>query len=153
MLGRAGRDAVLGSGKRVAAVAVPGLSNRLWTRWIDPAEDRIHSAKDDEWNRKLLELLGEGRLEDVSQLARQFSAQAHGDSRMKAIWWLSAFAGASNDYRGQVYDYQAVWGTGAGLVMLEPRAGGGGDLEYDEDDTEVYRGDRDVLAGRQEEGA
>ncbi len=151
VLGKAARDAVEESGKKVAAVAVTGLSSRMWTDWIEPAEDRIHSAKDDEWNRKLLELLGEGRLEDVSQLARQFSAQAHGDNRMKAIWWLAAFAGASNDYRGTVHDYQPVWGTGAALVTLEPSAGAGGDLEYDEDDAEVYRGDRNVLVTSEEE--
>ncbi len=151
VLGKAARDAVEADGRKVAAVAVSGLSNRMWTRWIDPAEDRIHSAKDDEWNRKLLELLAEGRLEDVSQLARQFSAQAHGDSRMKAIWWLAALAGQDNDYRGTVFDYQAVWGTGAALVGLEPHAGAGGDLEYDEDDTEHYRGDRNVLVGGEEE--
>ena len=31
------------------------LSNRMFTEHIDPAEDRIHSAKDDEWNKKILE--------------------------------------------------------------------------------------------------
>lgn len=150
VLGKAARDAVAASGRKVAAIAVSALSNRLWTRWIDPLEDCIHSAKDDEWNRKLLELLAAGRLEDVAQLARQFSAEAHGDSRMKAIWWLAALAGRANDYRGQVLDYQAVWGSGAAVVSLVPAAGGGGDLEYDEDDSERFAGDRDVVASRGE---
>lgn len=145
VLGKAAADAVAASGKRVVAVAVSALSNRMFTEWIDPAEDRIHSAKDDEWNRKILELLAAGRLEDVSQLAREFSRQANGDSKLKALWWLASLMGQSNDYRGEVHAYEALWGTGAALVGLRPQAGAGGDLEYDEDDSETYRGDREVL--------
>jgi 2-aminophenol/2-amino-5-chlorophenol 1,6-dioxygenase alpha subunit len=139
------------SGKRVALVAVTALSNRMWTEWIEPKDDRIHSLKDDEWNRKLLELLAEGRLEDVSQLARLFSQQAHADSKLKAIWWLASCMGQHNNYRGQVYAYEPVWGTGAALVGLTPDAEVTGGLEYDEDDVEVYRGDRNVLTSVQDD--
>ncbi|MHC4824015.1 MAG: DODA-type extradiol aromatic ring-opening family dioxygenase [Planctomycetota bacterium] len=146
VLGKAAGDAIRESGRKVILLGVSALSNRMFTEWIDPAEDHIHSLKDDEWNRKLLELLGEGRLEDVSQLSREFSRQANGDSKMKAIWWLSAAMGQSNDYRGTVFDYQPVWGTGAALVGLQPTSDAGGGLEYDEDDTDYYHGDRNVLA-------
>ncbi len=148
VLGKAARDAIELGGKRTVAVAVTALSNRMWTDWIDPAEDRIHSGKDDEWNRKLLELLEQGRLEDVAQLARQFHRQAHGDSKLKAIWWLAAVMGQSNEYRGKVFDYQAIWGTGAAVVGLTPDASATGDLEYDEDDVDHYKGDRNVLVAK-----
>ena len=146
VLAKAALDAVQQSGKRAIAIAVTALSNRMWTTWIDPSEDRIYSRKDDEWNRKLLELLGQGRLEDVSQLARQFSHQAHADNKLKAIWWLSACLGQHNDFRGEVFDYQAVWGSGAALVGLTPDTVKGLDLEYDEDNTDFYQGDRNVLS-------
>ena len=146
ILGKAAQDAIEQTGKKVVAIAVTALSNRMWTDWIDPAEDRIHSPKDDEWNRKLLELLEEGRLEDVSQLARQFTSQANGDSKLKAIWWLSSVLGQNNDFAGTVYDYQPVWGSGAALVGLIPDTEQGTRLEYDEDDTEHYKGDRNVLS-------
>ncbi len=146
VLGKAARDAVEESGRNVAAMAVTALSNRMWTQPIEPSEDRIHSAKDDEWNRKLLTLLEEGRLEDVSQLARQFSSQAHGDNKMKAIWWLAALMGQTNAYRGHLYGYEPVWGTGQALLRLDPVSAEAGDLEYDEDDTEMHYGDREVLA-------
>ena len=145
VLGKSGLDTVKHSGKRVVAIAVTALSNRMWTEWIDPKDDKIHSKKDDEWNQKLLELLEEGRLEDVSQLARQFSSQAHADSKLKAIWWLSACLGQSNDFEGRIYDYKPVWGTGAALVGLTPDSSRGFGFEYDEDDTETYKGDRNVL--------
>ena len=44
--------------------------------FIDEADDRIHSAKDQEWNLKILEFLQAGRLEDVSQLSRQIHRES-----------------------------------------------------------------------------
>ena len=41
--------------------------------------------KDDEWNLKILELLNEGRLEDVAQCAREFAREANGDMQFKGI--------------------------------------------------------------------
>lgn len=147
VLGKAARDAVVKSGKRAVLLAVTALSNRQFTQDIDPREDRISSLKDDEWNRKLLELLGQGRLEDVAQLAREFSAQANGDSKLKAVWWLASALGQHNDYEGTVHEYQPVWGTGAALVGLVPSKRKAAAKEFDEEDVEVFRGDRNVLSG------
>src|SRR5690606_23863583 len=58
--------------------------------------------------------------EDVSQVTREFAAQANADMGGKGIWWLNGLCGESNDFTGQVYDYQPVWGTGAALVKLTP---------------------------------
>jgi reactive intermediate/imine deaminase len=146
VLGKAAADAVRATGRRCIAVAVTALSNRLFTEPIDPAEDRISSLMDDEWNRKILEILGEGRLEDVSQLAREFTAQASADQKMKAFWWLAATLGQHNNYDGHVHEYQAIWGTGAALVGLTPSAQSAADQEFDEEDVDVYHGDRNVLA-------
>jgi 2-aminophenol/2-amino-5-chlorophenol 1,6-dioxygenase alpha subunit len=147
VLGKAARDALALTGKRAIAIAVTALSNRMFTSDIDPAEDRVSSLKDDEWNRKILELLGEGRLEDVSQLAREFSAQANGDQKMKAIWWLAAVMGEHNNYDGRVVDYQPIWGTGGAIVLLTPSDRPAGQLEFDEESVEVYSGERNVLGG------
>ncbi|TAH36460.1 MAG: hypothetical protein EYC70_11180 [Planctomycetota bacterium] len=65
---------------------------------------------------------------------------------MKALWWLAAFLGQHNHYVGRVYDYQPVYGTGAAIVSLAPVPKAAGTLEYDEEDVETFRGDRDVLA-------
>lgn len=146
VLGKAAKDATVKLGRRPLAIAITALSNRQWTTKIDPLEDRIHSRKDDEWNLKLLDLLEEGRLEDVGQLARQFSFQANGDNKLKAIWWLAACLGQHNNYKGKVHNYKPVWGTGAALVTLVPDNTGSTCLEYDEDDIETYVGDRNVLS-------
>lgn len=147
VLGKAARDALERTGKRAVAISVTALSNRMFTRPIDPADDRISSVKDDEWNRKLLEVFADGRLEDVSQHAREFTAQANGDQKLKAIWWLAALMGQNNDYEGKVFAYQPLIGTGAAIVGLTPGAAPAADLEFDEEDVDIYAGDRNVLSG------
>jgi 2-aminophenol/2-amino-5-chlorophenol 1,6-dioxygenase alpha subunit len=120
LLGQSGARALAKSGKRAIAVCVTALSNRYEVTEIDPKHDHFSSPKDDEWNRKVLELLGEGRLEDVSQVAREFAHQANADAKFKGIWWLAGLVGQHNRFRGKVHDYQPVWGTGAALVSLTP---------------------------------
>ena len=121
-LGFAGRAAIDAYGKKTIVVLVTNLSNRYEVAEIDPANDRISSQKDDEWNRKILEMLGEGRLEDVAQVARDFGREANADMGFKAIWWLGAVMGEHNKYDGKVWDYQPVWGTGNAIVELTPNA-------------------------------
>ncbi|MCB1042613.1 MAG: hypothetical protein KDC35_06730 [Acidobacteria bacterium] len=147
VLGKACRDALAQSNRRAVAISVSALSNRLFIEPIDPAEDRIHSLKDDEWNRKYLEFLQLGRLEDVSQLSRQFhrEARVHKVTNFKPFWWLAAFMGQNNCYRGEVHAYEPVHGTGAAIVELTPTSMAARDLEYDEDDPDAYAGDRNVL--------
>ena len=119
-LGFAARAAIEAYGKKTIVVVVTNLSNRYEVAEIDPAQDRISSQKDDEWNRKILEMLGEGRLEDVAQVARDFAREANADMGFKAIWWLGAVMGEHNRFDGKVWDYQPVWGTGNGIVELTP---------------------------------
>jgi 2-aminomuconate deaminase len=128
-------------------VVVTSLSNRLFTDWIDPKDDRIHSPKDEEWNAKVLEFLGEGRLEDVAQLSRQIQSQVrvHKVVNFKPMWWLAAVMGQHNRYEGEVLAYAPIHGTGATVTTLVPSSSALGDKEFDEDDVEVYGGDRSVL--------
>ncbi len=119
-LGYAARAAIEAYGKKTIVVIVTNLSNRYEVGDIDPAHDRISSQKDDEWNRKILEMLGEGRLEDVAQVARDFAREANADMGFKAIWWLGAVMGEHNKYDGKVWEYQPVWGTGSAIVELTP---------------------------------
>jgi len=120
LLGRAAREAVDLYGKKTIVVVVSNLSNRYEVAEIDPAYDRISSQKDDEWNRKIVEMLGEGRLEDVAQVAREFGREANADMGFKAIWWLASLAGEHNKYDGKVHAYAPVWGTGCALIELTP---------------------------------
>lgn len=145
--GKAGREAVAASGRKAVAVTVNSLSNRIFDHEIVPSEDRIHSLKDDEWNRKFLEFFEEGRLEDISQLSRQFhrEARVHKVNNFKPFWWLAAMMGENNYYSGEIYDYQPIWGSGAAVIGLTPAERAARDLEYDEDSPNNYGGERNVL--------
>jgi len=146
---KAATDALQAQGKKAVAVVVSTLSNRLFTDWIDPADDHVHSPKDDEWNRKLLEFFAAGRLEDVSQLSRQIHRQIRIGKvvNFKPMWWMSAAMGQHNRFDGTVHAYEPLYGTGAAVVALQPSAASVGDKEFDEDDVEVFSGDRSVLGG------
>lgn len=139
-LGRAARTAIERYGKKTIVVVVTNLSNRYEVGEIDIANDHISSSKDDEWNRKILEMLGEGRIEDVAQVAREFGREANADMGFKAIWWLAALAGENNKYDGKVWDYQPVWGTGNGIVELAPNANKELDFEKEFDEGPVETG-------------
>ena len=136
-MGQAAARALQTEGKRAIAIVVSSLSARFEVREIDPAVDAISSLKDDEWNRKILEILGEGRLEDVSEVAREYARQANADMGFKGMWWLNGLCGQSNEFTGKAFDYQPIWGTGAGLVGLypkvaiEPKASAAGGAEAD----------------------
>lgn len=147
VLAKACMDVVKAQGKKVVAVSVMSLSNRMFTEPIEPHEDRIHSLKDDEWNRKILEFLSEGRLEDIGQLSRTIHDQIRVKKvvAFKPMWWLSAMNDNRNDLTGEVLAYEAIHGAGAAVVVLDPESNGTGDKEYDEDDVEFYGGDRNVL--------
>lgn len=119
-LGRIAREAIDRYNRKTIVVCVTNLSNRYEVGDIEPARDTVSSAKDDEWNRKILEMFGEGRLEDVAQVAREFGREANADMGFKAIWWLAALMGENNRYDGVVRDYQPVWGTGCAIVELTP---------------------------------
>lgn len=119
-VGFAAARALEKSGKKAIAVLVSSLSNRYFIKDINPAEDHISSAKDHEWNLKIYELLGQGRLEDVAQVAREFGREANGDMGFKGIWWLSALCGNTNNFTGKNLAYEAVLGTGAALVEMVP---------------------------------
>lgn len=119
-IGQAAMRAIEKHGKRVAIVCITGLSSRYHTEEVPFKDDVISSAKDDEWNQKILEILGEGNLEDVSEVAREYSRQANADMGFRGIWWLNGLVGKTNDFTGRVFGYEPVFGTGNGVVGLYP---------------------------------
>jgi len=86
-------------------------------------------------------------LEDLSQLSRDI----HGQIRVQKVvaykpaWWMAATMGQHNNYDGEVLAYAALHGSGGAVIQLTPAKGSVGDKEFDEDDVEIYRGDRNVL--------
>ena len=140
-------DVIKAQGRRAVAITAMSLSNRMFTDFIKPEDDKIHSLKDDEWNLKILEFLKQGRLEDVGQLSRTIQRQIRVQKvvAFKPMWWLSAMNGNRNDLTGQVLAYEPIHGAGGAVVSIDPTPSGAGDKEYDEDDIEYFHGERGVL--------
>ncbi len=154
VLAKACKELVKKSGRKAVAITAMSLSNRMFTDHINPADDRIHSLKDDEWNLKILEFLAAGRLEDVGQLSRTIQQQIRVQKvvNFKPMWWLSAMNDNRNNLSGKVLAYEAIHGAGCAVVNLNPTPSGFGDKEYDEDDVEVFAGERGVLDSVDEHG-
>jgi 2-aminophenol/2-amino-5-chlorophenol 1,6-dioxygenase alpha subunit len=147
VLGKAALDALQEQNKKAVAVVISTLSNRLHQTFVSPAEDKIHSLKDQEWNLKMIEFFEKGRLEDLSQLSRQIQKEARVKkvNNFKPLWWLSTVSGPHNRYKGEVLAYEPVCGTGSAVVSLTPTEFSARDLEFDEDSPEFYSGERNVL--------
>ena len=150
VLGKAASEALVKSGKTAVVISITSLSNR-YIEQIEPLkEERFRSQKDEEWSRKYLEFLEKGRLEDVSQLSRQFHREARVTKKVvnfKPFWWLAAAMGETNAYKGEIIEFQPIHGTAASLIGLTPTSQPAPDLEFDEDNTDTYDGDRGVLSG------
>ncbi len=147
VLGKACQSAIEKYGKKTVVIASTMLSNRAHTENIEPKDDKIHSLKDQEWNLKFIEFLNQGRIEDLSQLSRQFhrEARVHKVTNFKPFWWLSACMGEHNNYSGNVIEYQPVYGMGGATVSITYDENKIGNLEYDEDSPDTFMGDRNVL--------
>lgn len=149
VLAKSSLDALKKQEKKAVVVLVSSLSNRYLEEPLDFSKpERIHSQKDQEWNLKFLEFLSQGRLEDASQLSRQFHREARVSKKVvsfKPYWWLSTMMGETNALKGEVLAYEPVHGTGAALVSFSPTEEARGDLEFDEEDADFYKGNRNVL--------
>jgi hypothetical protein len=58
---------------------------------------------------------------------------------------MAATMGQHNNYNGEILAYEALHGSGGAVIQLTPSDESIGDKEFDEDDVEYYRGDRNVL--------
>jgi 2-aminophenol/2-amino-5-chlorophenol 1,6-dioxygenase alpha subunit len=105
-------------GRRVAFVAISGLSSGLIQRWIEPHEDRLEAPGHERWDRRVLDLLAEGRLDDALALREEYAREAGVDSQLRGL----AFLAGTGCLRGpaDVLSYGPVWGTGAAVIHWSP---------------------------------
>lgn len=105
-------------GKRVAVIAVGGLSGTMFREAVDFADDRIARDIDDIWNRDLLAKLAEGRGDEALADLPVYAREARGDMGMKHLAWL---AGALGGRLGPavVHGYGPVYGAGAAIVEFK----------------------------------
>lgn len=116
-LGQLVRNVADDQGKRVAIVAVGGLSARMFRSPIDPETDHFADSGDDAANRRVLAAL---ELGDANALRREAAAAAAGlptDSGLKHLaFLLGALDGKLS--KATVHGYEPIYGTGAAVVEL-----------------------------------
>jgi 2-aminophenol/2-amino-5-chlorophenol 1,6-dioxygenase alpha subunit len=114
-LGQAMRQAIEASGKRAVVLACTGLSGRFFTEEIDPRSDHIARPEDDEWNRRMLNLIEQGKNAEVLALSSEYAKAAVADMGFKGFAWLMGVLDTPTT-PGKVLAYGPVWGTGAAVV-------------------------------------
>lgn len=114
-LGKAMRQAIHESGKRAVVVACSGLSARFFTEEIDPQADHVSCSEDETWNRRILNLIEQGKNDDVLTLSGEYAHAAVADMGFKAFAWLMGVL-ATPATRGKALAYGPIWGAGAAVV-------------------------------------
>lgn len=116
-LGQAIREAVHSLGRRAVIVACTGLSGHLAREEIAPDRDRL-DPKDDEWNRRMLDLLVTGRAPEALNLGEAYAKETAADMQFKAVYWLLGALGTRQP-RARLHAYGPLWGGGAAVVEFE----------------------------------
>jgi 2-aminophenol/2-amino-5-chlorophenol 1,6-dioxygenase subunit alpha len=113
-VGRAGAAAAREAGLRAAVVVVSGLSSGLLQQWIEPHQDRIGDPGHERWNRRMLELLTAGQVDEALALREDFARQAQADSQFRALAFAAGTGAATGPAR--LHAYGPIWGTGAAVL-------------------------------------
>ena len=111
----AAREAIR-MGRRVAVVGIGDLSGSTFTREIDVADDHVANPADDEWNRRVLELMTAGEPRAVQELITGAGAAVRIDMGFKHFAWLAGAMGERWSGGATVHAYGPVYGGGAAVV-------------------------------------
>lgn len=105
-------------GRRVAVVGVGGLSGSAFRKAIEIRDDRIASAEDDRWNRRVLETMERGDAAELRRLSPDFAKEARADMGGKHLAWiLGAVGGQPSGAR--THAYGPSYGSGQGVVEFK----------------------------------
>jgi ABC-type branched-subunit amino acid transport system permease subunit/aromatic ring-opening dioxygenase catalytic subunit (LigB family) len=104
-------------GKRVVVLVVGELSGSQFRDGRPLAEDALANATDDEWNRRILKLIGARELDELQRQLPDYLTHAKVDMGFKhfafALGALGGRLGAA-----EVYAYGPQYGSGAAVVRL-----------------------------------
>jgi 2-aminophenol/2-amino-5-chlorophenol 1,6-dioxygenase alpha subunit len=101
----------------VVVVAVSGLSSGLIQRWITPDEDAIADPAYEQWDRRILDLLAGGRVDDALAVREEYGEQALADSQLRALAFLHGTGALTGP--AEVLAYGPVWGTGNAVLYWQ----------------------------------
>ena len=104
-------------GKRVVVLAVGELSGTAFRDDRPLQDDKVASATDDEWNRRILGLMSQRNLEELARQLPDYVAHAKVDMGFKHFAFaLGALGGRLGNVK--VLGYGPQYGNGAAIVRL-----------------------------------
>lgn len=126
-LGKATREAIEASDRKVVLLASESLSHRHFVREgtlpEDMSAEHITNHHQYLWDMKLIEMLRKGDSRGVVDLMPEFTEQAVSESDSGALTWLLAALGMPR-YGADLFGYGTVIGTGNAVMGFDPRKGG-----------------------------
>ncbi len=114
-LGEMAANQAIRLGRRVAVIGVGGLSGSSFRREIDPADDHIASAAEDEWNRRVLDMMVTGDAASLKSLMPDYVRDARADMGFKHFAWVLGAMGG-RFHSATVHAYGPTYGGGAAVV-------------------------------------
>lgn len=102
---------------RTGVVVVSGLSGRYFTNEINYGDDKIRDPLDDNWNKKVLLAMNEGRWSDVESMRLSYAREAKVDMGFKGLAILQGAGACEPGKRLVTKAYGAVYGTGAAVML------------------------------------
>ncbi len=122
-LGRATRDAIERSGKRVLLISSNSLSHRHFTTESDVPEDmsneHITNHHQYLWDMQAIEMLRNGRTREFIDIMPEFTEHAVGETDSGALSWLISALDFPS-YNAELYAYGTVIGTGNAVIGWFP---------------------------------
>lgn len=114
-LGRIASDTARQLSRKVAVVGVGGLSGSFFRHTIDIRQDRVASAAEDAWNRKMLGLMEAGDVATLLAECPRYAQEARVDMGFKHMAFILGALG--NTFRSAtVHAYEPLYGTGGAVV-------------------------------------
>ena len=114
-LGRIAEEQATAIGRRIAVIGVGGLSGSFFRDSIPIGDDRIALATEDEWNRKVLDLMQRGAIEQLLEACPTYAKAAKVDMGFKHFAFVLGGLGGSFA-RATVHGYGPLYGTGGAVV-------------------------------------
>lgn len=117
LLGRIAAEQAELAGKRVAVIAIGGLSASYFDKIIDISTDQIVNKSDDIANEALLREMEKGGADNLRQHIAEMNQATKTDMGLKHLGWL---LGCIGEFKGAiVHGYGATYGAGAAIVEFE----------------------------------
>ncbi|WP_373531183.1 hypothetical protein [Vampirovibrio sp.] len=117
-LGQAVGEAIQQSGKRAVLINCSLMSHRFLTEVVTPQTERFSNPQDDQWNRQMLDLLGQGQGLKALEWGPEYVEKANPEMGFKGFYWMM---GAMNNLSApaQVLAYGSLWGAGAVVLSYD----------------------------------